>query len=96
MKRRNEPPHLHAVGNPPAVMASGDSGDGSGTEVRLANIESRLSSLETRMDYLATKEDISDIKTLIADRESRLLRYAIGVLLPTLGTLIVAGIRVFY
>ncbi len=36
--------------------------------------------LEARMDYLATKEDIGEVKALIADRETRMLRWLVGAL----------------
>ena len=36
--------------------------------------------LEARIDYLATKEDIGEVKTLIADRETRMLRWLVGTL----------------
>ena len=40
----------------------------------------RVGALEARMDYLATKEDIGEIKALIADRETRMLRWLVGTL----------------
>lgn len=94
MSRRDKP-SLSIVKSSHADTTGGDGGDGSGTEVRLANIESRLSSLETHMGYLATKEDISEIKMLIADRESKLLRYLLTVVITGLVALAVAVIRTF-
>ena len=40
----------------------------------------RLGALEARMDYLATKDDIAEVKALIADLETRMLRWLIGTL----------------
>ncbi len=40
----------------------------------------RVGALEARMDYLATKEDIGEVKALIADRETRMLRWLVGTL----------------
>ncbi len=101
MSRRDKP-SLSIVKSSHADTTGGDGGDGSGTEVRLANIESRLSSLETHMGYLATKVDISDIKTLIAkietqmaERESKFLRYLLTVVITGLVALAVAVIRTF-
>ncbi len=41
---------------------------------------SRVRALEARMDYLATKEDIGEVKALIADLETRMLRWLVGTL----------------
>ena len=40
----------------------------------------RVRALEARMDYLATREDIGEVKALIADRETRMLRWLVGTL----------------
>ena len=40
----------------------------------------QVRALEARMDYLATREDIGEIKALIADRETRMLRWLVGTL----------------
>ena len=40
----------------------------------------RVGALEAHMDYLATKEDIGEVKTLIADLETRMLRWLVGTL----------------
>lgn len=43
-------------------------------------LASRVRALEARIDYLATKEDIGEVKALIAERETRMLRWLIGTL----------------
>ena len=40
----------------------------------------RVRALEVRMDCLATKEDIGEVKTRIADLETRMLRWLVGTL----------------
>ena len=41
---------------------------------------SRVRALEARIDCLATKEDIGEVKALIADLETRMLRWLVGTL----------------
>ena len=51
-----------------------------GTADAAHELSGRVKALEARIDYLATKEDISEVKTLIADRETRMLRWLVGTL----------------
>lgn len=78
------------TGHPGSGAPAGNgSGNGSG-------FESRLSKLETHIQYLATKEDIQKLSTQIAERESSLQRWLIGVLLTAIVSLSLALIRLFF
>ncbi len=70
-------------------LASGNGGGGG------SDIEGRLSRLETHLQYLATKEDIQKLSTQIAEKESSLQRWLIGVLLTAIISLAVTLARVF-
>ena len=68
-------------------------GNGEGTRSRLRAVERQLVKIETRMESMATKEDIQAIKTLIAERESKMLRWLIGICSIGAISLVVALVR---
>lgn len=49
-------------------------------QVEALELSGRVKALEARIDYLATKEDIAEVKALIADLETRMLRWLVGTL----------------
>ena len=51
----------------------------------------RIAAIEAHMSHMATKQDISDLKALIEARESRLLKWMIGVAVGLAGVAIGAG-----
>lgn len=61
------------------------------------DVENRLVRLETRLDsmveHMATKSDLEGIKTLIAERESSMQRWLIGILLAASTTAMFALLR---
>ena len=59
----------------PAQQAGGGGGNGSDRE-----LHGRVSAIEAQLQHLATKEDIQSVKTLIAERESKMFRWLIGIL----------------
>lgn len=46
--------------------------------------ERRLTRLETDSEYRATREDIARLETRMAELESRLLKWAIGVIIASI------------
>ena len=88
---------LRAVSSPPAQQAGGGGGNGSDRE-----LYGRVSALEAHLQHLATKEDIQGVKILIeetnsksAERETKMMRWLIGVISTAAISLIVALIRVW-
>lgn len=80
---------LHKMPSPsPASPAPADGGGGNGH-----NLHGRVSAIEAHLQYLATKEDIGDVKRLISDRESSMLKWLIGILIANGIALVVALIR---
>ena len=79
---------LHAVQPPPAQSSSGGNGNGH-------DLHGRVSSLEAHLQHLATKEDIRRLETLMAQRESAMLRWLIVIAGTAVITLAVALIRTF-
>lgn len=74
---------------------------------QLGQIESRLTALETRIEYLATKADIAElsaqmtekiaaVSVQIADRESSMQKWLIGILLAAISTVSLALVRLFF
>jgi hypothetical protein len=61
----------------------------------MSNIAERVSRLEGEHGHLATKAEVADLKTEIAQLESRLLRYTVATVLAGAATgAAVAGIIV--
>ncbi len=77
---------LHSV--PTAQSSGGDGGNGKDTHARISVIESELK-------HLATKADIEEVKTLIANKESTMLRWLVGTLITASVGLSIAVIRTF-
>ncbi|MCY4462157.1 MAG: hypothetical protein OXC26_17475 [Albidovulum sp.] len=85
MSRPDNIQHLTPEGSP----ASGNN-NGNGR-----NLHGRVSALEAHLHHLATKEDISEIKVLISERETLMLRWLIGIISIASITLIAAILRTF-
>ncbi len=79
------------------TKSNGNGGDG--TNARLRAVEHGLIQLAERVSNLkenmATKEDIASLKTLIAERETTMLRWLIGIVAIGAISLSVAMIRLF-
>ncbi len=65
------------------------------TNERLEKLEQRVAGIETAMGYLATKADIESVKTLIAERESTMLRWLMSMVAASGLAVAVALIRTF-
>ena len=76
---------LRAVSSPPAQQAGGGGGNGSDRE-----LHGRVSAIEAHLQHLATKEDIQGIKTLIAEREARTLRWLTRIIVVAAASIIVS------
>ena len=50
----------------------------------LRAVEKEVTWIKAKIDTLATKEDIADLKTLIANREASLQRWALGILITVI------------
>lgn len=74
---------------PPPRSGSNDDGNNGN------DLHGRVSAREAHMRYLATKEDIQEVKKMIAEREASLQRWLIGILLASLGTVVVALIKLY-
>ena len=86
---------FQVVGDPKSgVSRSGGEGE-NGVEKRLRAVETLLARIDERTENFATKADIQGIETLIATRESSLLRWLIGIISVSLISLAVALIRTF-
>ena len=94
-------PNLKAVLPDPETTTDTDSGGGSDwegqIEMRLRNLERQMAIVSTRLEYLPTREDlegvkaqVEGVKTLIAERESRFLKWLIGAVIAVVGTMITA------
>lgn len=51
---------------------------------RFRAIEERLTRLEKQVQYLASKEDIQSLKTLIAEKQSEMLKWQVGIVAAAL------------
>ncbi len=70
-------------------------GNGGGDDSRDRDLHGRVSAIEAHLKHLATKEDIKGLEALIANRESVLLRWLIGILSMSVIAVIAALIRTF-
>ena len=61
------------------------SDNGSNWYKRDLEIERRLATIESSLSHTATKNDIESIKTLVAQTETKLTRWMIGLLFSTIG-----------
>ena len=59
------------------------------------NVGERLARLEAHLEHLATKEGLGEIKTLISDREAKMLRWLIGITSVAAISLVAAIVRTF-
>ena len=75
--------------DPPAPRTA-TGGNGGGMDSRIRAIEDRLTKLETHLQYVANKEDIQSLKTLIAEQQSNMLKWQIGIVT----TVLIASISV--
>ncbi len=76
----------------PSGTPASSSGDGGGDGWTL-RVERRLASIETEIGHLARKQDISDLRTLIAEKETRTLRWLMGILATSVVALLAALVR---
>lgn len=87
---------LRVVPDPDTVAdPGGGSGGDDGIEGRLRNLEQQITEVRTRLEYLPTKEDLEGVKTLIAEKESRMLKWLVGTIIAAAATIGVALIRTF-
>lgn len=85
--------------------AEASSAPGENDAVPSSGTISRLTSLESHLRYLATQNDVTNVKVLVSDgekrmaeRETALMRWVVGVLVASgvslVGSLIIGVIRV--
>ena len=65
------------------------------TNERLEKLEQRMAALEMAMGYVATKADIESVKTLIAERETTMLRWLMGMVAASALAVTIALVRTF-
>ena len=58
-------------------------------------MELAVGRIDERMKHMPTKEGLQEIKTLISDRESAMLKWLIGIVAVSLIAVLVALIRTF-
>ena len=82
----------------PSASPSGKrrSGNGNSGNGRLRLVELAVERIDERMKHMPTKEDLQEIKTLISDRESAMLKWLIGIVAVSLIAVLVALIRTFF
>ena len=57
-------------------------------------IERRLTAIETKLQHVATREDIEQIKTLIEQKQNRLLQWSVGIVVAAVVTLLSSAVLV--
>lgn len=87
---------LKVVPEPDTAADPGGGGGGDdGIEGRLRGLEQQITEVRTRLEYLPTKEDLEGVKTLIAEKESRMLKWLVGTMIVAAATIVAALIRTF-
>ena len=84
-----DPENVTRLPTSPTSQSAGG-GDGNGR-----NLHGRVSAIEAHLQHLATKEDIAEVKKLISDKESSMLRWLIGIISLAAISLGVALVRTF-
>ena len=81
----------------PDTAADPGGGGGGDDEIkgRLRNLEQQITEVRTRLEYLPTKADLEGVKTLIAEKESRRLKWLVGTMIVAAATIVAALIRTF-
>ena len=85
--------NVHEIRPSPSPPSAASDGGGNGRD-----LHGRVSALEAHLQHLATKEDIRRIETLIARRESFMLRWFIGTVIGVaviVLTVAIAVVRMF-
>ncbi len=87
---------LRVVPEPDTAADPGGGGGGDdGIEGRLRSLEQQITEVRTRLEYLPTKEDLEGIKTLIAEKESRMLKWMVGIMIAAVAAIGTALLRTF-
>ena len=70
-----------------------------GVETRLTGVETRLAQVEAKMEFVATREDIAnmgrELATLIANKETTMQRWLLGITSAALASVLIALLRTF-
>lgn len=70
-----------------------------GVETRLTGVETRLTRVEAKMEFVATREDIAnmgrELATLIANKETSMQRWLLGITSAALASVVIALLRMF-
>ena len=65
------------------------------TGERLERLEQRVGAIEATLVHMATKADIESVKTLIAERETTMLRWLMGMVTASALAVTIALVRTF-
>ena len=83
----------------PPGRGVGNGGNGRRFNDRLLSLEKQVAGLDSKLDtelkHLATKKDVEEIKTLISQRESAMLKWLVGLVVVGLASIAAALIRTF-
>ncbi|MXW49589.1 MAG: hypothetical protein F4220_10305 [Gammaproteobacteria bacterium] len=70
-----------------------------GLETRVAGVDARLARVEAKMEFVATREDIANVgrelATLIANKETSMQRWLLGITSAALASVVIALLRTF-
>ena len=92
--------HLRPVEDPPSPPRDprprgGNGNGGSDYGERLARIEAKMEHMATREDIASVRTLIAEVKTLIAEKETKTLRWLIGIIALAAISLLTVLIRTF-
>ncbi|MCY4357498.1 MAG: hypothetical protein OXD01_08260 [Gammaproteobacteria bacterium] len=87
---------IHPIKSPPVAQSSGsNSGNSNDINARISVIEAELKHLATKEDVQKINTSIEEVKTLIGNKESKILRWLMGIISAAVISLIVALVKTF-